>query len=295
MSRGCIVAKYLIVNADDYGMTPRVSRGILEAHTAGIVTSATALVNTPWAEGSLSAAVTAAPGLGLGLHLNLSFGGPVLSPDLVPSLVRDDGRFFSGNRLVGAMKQFRQSDIRRELAAQFKRFVALAGRPPDHLDSHQFLGGLQPGVFAAMLELAAEAHIPVRNPGDFLNGERLERLLLRIQRENGGGGPAFDDFRALPETLKILLRDLPPFRAPDAFRYEFYGTAARRDVLLGILDSLPEGVTELMCHPGYADGLEDSYARPREVELAILRDPLVRAAALERGIEFVSFAVLNAA
>ena len=48
-----------------------------------------------------------------------------------------------------------------------------------------------------------------------------------------------------------------------------------------------------MCHPGYADGLEDSYRLPRETELAILRDPLLRAAARDRGVELVSFAVLG--
>jgi chitin disaccharide deacetylase len=285
--------KYLIVNADDFGMSPGVSRGILEAHAAGVVTSTTALVNTDWAEESLSWAVARAPRLGLGLHINLSFGYPVLAPKLVPSLVGPDGRFFSGNRLLQAMKHFRKLDIRREVGVQFERCVALAGRTPDHLDSHQFVGGLHPEVFAAMLELAATEHIPLRNPGDFLDRERLDRLLLRIARENDGRGPAPGDFRSLPETLSTLRRSLPPFRAPDALRYEFYGGGARREVVVDIFDSLSEGVTELMCHPGYADGLEDSYRLPREAELAILRDPLLHAAARDRGVELVSFAVLG--
>src|SRR5262245_8660422 len=112
-------------------MSPGVSRGILDAHAAGVVTSTTALVNTPWAEEPLSWAVSRAPGLGLGLHVNLSLGCPVLPAAHVPSLVGPDGRFFSGQRLLQAMKQFRKADIRRELGAQLERFVALAGRPPD--------------------------------------------------------------------------------------------------------------------------------------------------------------------
>jgi predicted glycoside hydrolase/deacetylase ChbG (UPF0249 family) len=289
---GGTVPKYLIVNADDYAMSPGVSRGILEAHAAGIVTSTTALVNTPWAPESLSTAVSRAPGLGLGLHINLSFGAPVMPPASVPSLVRRDGHFFSGEQLLAAMKEFRKVDIRREVGAQFERFVTLAGRKPDHLDSHQFLGGLHPDVFAVMLELAGAEDIPLRKLDDFLDRGRLERLLLRIHHENNGRGPALEDFKSLPDTLNTLRRSLPQFRAPDGFRYEFYGSGARREVLLGIFDSLPEGVTELMCHPGYADGLEDSYYRPRETELAILCDPLLRAAARDRGIEFVSFAEL---
>jgi predicted glycoside hydrolase/deacetylase ChbG (UPF0249 family) len=289
------VPKYLIVNADDYGMSPGVSRGILEAHAAGVVTSTTALVNTPWAGASLRAAAARAPGLGLGLHINLSFGSPVLPPAQVPSLVGPDGAFFSGGRLLEAMGRFRKPDVRREVAAQFGRFVELAGRTPDHLDSHQFLGGLHPEVFAAMLELATAADIPLRDVGDFLDRARLWRLLLRIHQENGGRGPDFAALRALPDTLNTLRRALPPFRTPDAFRYEFYGSGARRGVFLDILGALPEGVTELMCHPGHADGLEDAYRRPRERELAILRDPLLREAARDRGVELVSFAVLGRA
>ena len=98
------VTTCLIVNADDYAMSPGVSRGILEAHARGVVTSTTALVNTPGAKEALAAARAGAPALGLGLHVNLSFGRPVLPPSAVPSLVGDEGHFFSGARLLDAMK-----------------------------------------------------------------------------------------------------------------------------------------------------------------------------------------------
>jgi predicted glycoside hydrolase/deacetylase ChbG (UPF0249 family) len=287
------VTTRLIINADDYAMSPGVSRGILEAHARGVVTSTTALVNTPGAAEALAAARAGAPGLGLGLHVNLSFGRPVLPPETVPSLVADDGDFFSGARLPGAMKRFCADDVRREVTAQFARFTQLAGRPPDHLDSHQHIGCLQPDVFAAMLTLADAADIPLRDPGDFLDPCRLARLLRRIGRENRGAGPCFEDFKHLPETLGVLCRGLPRYRSPDAFRYEFYGSGARLEVLLDLLGGLPEGVTEWMCHLGYADGLEDAYCAPRERELAILLDPLLQEAIRERGVVLTSFAVLG--
>jgi predicted glycoside hydrolase/deacetylase ChbG (UPF0249 family) len=283
----------LIVNADDYAMSPGVSRGILNAHARGMVTSTTALVNTPGAPEALAAARARAPLLGLGLHVNLSFGRPVLPPGAVPSLVGDDGKFFSGAWLLDAMKRFRADDVQREVAAQFARFTQLVGRPPDHLDSHQHLGCLQPDVFATMLTLADTANIPLRAPGDFLDPRRLARLLDHISRENQGAGPRFEDFKHLPETLSVLCQRLPPYRSPDAFRYEFYGSGARLEVLLDLLDGLPEGVTELMCHPGYANGLEDTYRTPRERELAILQDPLLPEAARERGVLLTTFAVLG--
>ena len=287
------MTNWLIVNADDYAMSPGVTRGILEAHAQGVVTSTTALVNTRGAAEALAAASAGAPGLSLGLHVNLSFGRPVLPPEAVPSLVAEDGYFFCGARLLDAMKRFRASEVRREVAAQFVRFAQLVGRPPDHLDSHQHVGCLQPDVFAALVTLAEAAGIPLRDPGDFLDSCRLARLLHRIGRENHGAGPRFEDFKHLPETLNVLCRGLPPYRSPDAFRYEFYGTGARLEVLLDLLCGLPEGVTELMCHPGYADSLEDSYCAPRERELAILQDPLLLKAVRERGVVLTSFAVLG--
>jgi predicted glycoside hydrolase/deacetylase ChbG (UPF0249 family) len=273
-------------------MSPGISRGILDAHVRGVVTSATVLVNTPGAAAALAAARAAAPALGLGLHVNLSFGGPVLPPSAVPSLVGAGGGFHLGARLLAAMKHFRADDVRREVGAQLARFVQLAGRPPDHLDSHQHLGCLQPDVFAVMLTLADAANIPLRDPGDFLDQCRLARLLQHIGRENCGAGPRFNDFESLPEALNARCRRLPRYRSPDAFRYEFYGSGARLEALIDILDGLPEGVSELMCHPGYVDGLDDAYREPRERELAILQDPSLLEAVRERGILLRSFAVL---
>ena len=86
------MAAYLIVNADDFNLTEGVSRGILEAHRRGIVTSTTVMVNLPGLEQSRSLA-RQAPRLGVGLHLNLTFGPPVLPAREVPSLVDDSSRF----------------------------------------------------------------------------------------------------------------------------------------------------------------------------------------------------------
>jgi predicted glycoside hydrolase/deacetylase ChbG (UPF0249 family) len=290
---GGAVTIRLIVNADDYALSRGVSRGILEAHVRGVVTSTSALVNMPGAPDELAAARACAPALGLGLHVNLSLGRPVLPPSAVPSLVRDDGAFFSGARLLDAMKRFRAADIWREVGAQFARFAQLVGRPPDHLDSHQHLGCLQPDVFAALVTLAEAAAIPLRDPSDFLDPGRLARVLHRIDWENGGAGPRFEDFKHLPETLSALCRELPRYRSPDAFRYEFYGSGARLEVLLELLGGLPEGVTELMCHPGYVDGLEDAYCAPREREMAILQDPLLLEVVRERCVVLTSFAALG--
>ncbi len=119
--------KLLVVNADDLGYDPEIDRGILEAHARGIVTSATAMVETPFAADALRAAPAS---LGTGLHAVLD-----------PSLDR------------GAA----ETALRRQLA----RFEALRGSPPTHLDSHKHAHA-HPRILEAFVAVAAERDLPVR-------------------------------------------------------------------------------------------------------------------------------------
>ena len=70
----------LIVNADDFGRSPGVNRGIVEAHRHGIVSSATLMANLPWSAAAASLA-DSVPSLGVGLHLNYCYGTPLV-PDV---------------------------------------------------------------------------------------------------------------------------------------------------------------------------------------------------------------------
>jgi predicted glycoside hydrolase/deacetylase ChbG (UPF0249 family) len=117
----------LVVNADDLGYDPEIDRGILEAHARGIVTSATAMVDTPFAAAALGAAPAS---LGLGLHL-------VVDPACPPARA--------------------EAEIRRQLA----RFEDLRGAPPTHLDGHRHAHAA-PGVLPALLRVAAPIRLPVR-------------------------------------------------------------------------------------------------------------------------------------
>ena len=118
---------FLLVNADDLGYDPEIDRGILEAHAAGIVTAATAMVDTPFAERALA---EAPPTLDLGLH----------------AVVRAE---------AGA------AEVARELARQLERFRALRGGPPTHLDSHRHHHAL-PALLPAFVEAARRERLPLR-------------------------------------------------------------------------------------------------------------------------------------
>jgi hypothetical protein len=119
--------KLLVVNADDLGYDPEIDRGILEAHQRGIVTSATAMVDTPFAEAALRSAPRS---LGVGLHA-------VFEP--------------------GASAADAEAALRRQLA----RFAELRGVAPTHLDSHKHAHAA-PAVLDAFATVASELGLPVR-------------------------------------------------------------------------------------------------------------------------------------
>ena len=251
------MTRRLIVNADDFAMTGGVSRGIAEAARRGIVTSATAMAHLGTLEAAL-AQVRDLPRLGLGLHLTFTWGPPAAGADRVPSLVGPDGRF---PRDPGALAaRARPEHVAAECAAQFDRFVRAVGRPPTHLDGHHQVHTLSP-VREAVLDLATGHRLPVRSP---------DAEMRRLVRQRG----------------------LP---TPDGFLGEAgsepYWT---RERLVEAIRSLPEGTTEIMCHPGYfdADLAHSRYGRQREGELAGITDAAVRAAVAEAGIELMTYAAL---
>ena len=104
------MTKRLIVNADDYGLTPGVSRGIREGHLKGIVTTATAMMNMPSVEEDLRIAARECPGLGLGVHLVLTAGEP-LRHATGSSFRRPDGRFYSIGEISRSNTFFDQIDV----------------------------------------------------------------------------------------------------------------------------------------------------------------------------------------
>lgn len=252
--------RVLVVNADDFGLTPGVSRGILEAHRRGIVRSTTALVNLA-PDPALEGEAAAARGLGIGLHLNFTWGRPVSPPGAVASLVDAEGRFYREPRQVAEVA--RLEDVVREAEAQLETFQRRFGRAPTHLDSHHHVHR-QPRVMDAVLGVALAARLALRSldPG-FRDGLRRHGVL----------------------TSDHFLGDTG---------LEPYWTVTR---LLDALAALPLGVTELMCHPGYADpGLAFSrYGAQREVELQALCDGEVRATVERLDIRLAHFGELRPA
>ncbi len=278
------MTRALIVNADDYGLTPGVSAGIRQAHTAGLVTSTTVMMNMPAAAAELPRALAECPRLGLGVHLVLTAGQPVLPATALPSLMRlADRPGFPTLAAFGAgLARLDLAEVHAEWRAQIERFVRAAGRPPTHLDSHHHTAYFTPALFNTMLSLARQYGCAVRVP--IVTGAAGWRAL------NLPAAP--DQVEAAIAALLAALAAAPAVRHPDHFEPRFFGEHATEATLRSILAELPEGVTELMCHPGQVDpALEalSSYSRFRPLELAALATPGLRAAAEARGVRLIHF------
>ena len=270
----------LVINADDFGLSAGVNRGILEAHAAGVVTSASLMVNTPGFVAAATAA-RAAPRLGVGLHLNLTVGVPVSRLEAVPSLCGRDGRLRSLPRLVARALGGRlvASEVERECAAQIARARG-AGVRLTHLDGHEHVHVL-PGIWRSVVAAAQQAGIAtVRVP--------VEPLREVAWRPLAALGQAL-----ISAVVRLATRGVSPARQADHFRgFALTGRQDFAERLLAQLDRLEPGVTELMVHPGYPDAELAQWARyasGRERELAALLSPDVRARLHRGDIELIDF------
>ena len=285
----------LIVNADDLGWTSGVNRGIAEAHRNGIVTSTTVLANGAAFDDGVRLA-RGLPSLGVGVHLNLSDGAPLLPPGEISSLVGNDGRFSGGPEqllLRLARGRIALAEVEREWDAQVRK-VRAAGLEPTHLDGHKHVHML-PGLFPVALKLAKRHGIGCVRIS-------LEQSSLRAALASGDSHSASVVLKQGVQArgLKLLARDARDLaeRAGIAAADYFCGIAQTGELTLPglekFLHSLPEGTTELMCHPGCADGeLRKSATRlqsSREEELRILTSTTVRNCVASLGIRLINYA-----
>jgi len=271
------MSKRLIINSDDYGRTPEISRGIREAHLQGVVTSTTCMLNIPTTPADIAVALRETPKLGLGVHLVLTAERPLLPREQVTTLTNEDGTFLKLATLISRIGLIEVREVKAEWHAQVESFVQAAGRRPTHLDSHHHSSYFSPALFRAMLELAAEFDCAIRLPVVYGSDEMAGLPPELI-------GP-------IKEYAPKLLREFNP-RRPDAFFASFYDELATREEITRLFGQVKEGSCEIMCHPGHVDeafAKESSYNKQRETELGILTDPAVKRAVETHGIELINF------
>jgi predicted glycoside hydrolase/deacetylase ChbG (UPF0249 family) len=223
--------KRLIINSDDYGRTPDISRGIRESHSRGIVTSTTCMMNIPTTVADIAIALKETPQLGMGVHLVLTMSRPITQREVSSSITDENGNFFKLDHFMKRVSNFNVEEIKTEWRAQIEAFIEAASRKPTHLDSHHHSSYFSPELFRTLLMLAKEYDCAIRFP--FTN---------RIPRE----------LEETYEQVPKLMKEFDP-RRPDTFLVDFYDEGATQEKLLNMINNLSDGTSEIMCHPGYVD------------------------------------------
>ena len=276
--------KQLIINADDLGLTSGVNRGILRAFQDGIVTSASLLVTGSAFEEAVTLARQNRE-LDVGLHLTLVEERAVLGRQALPTLVDETGRFprtsgeFFRRAVLGRISW---DEVEREVAAQIARFQK-AGLRLSHINSHQHLH-MFPPVLQIVRRLTRKMdNVWIRNPagpwrkapgvrmGRWLQQLGLNLTCLSAQRLHG-----------------LLLPQMPH----GMYGFEVSGRLTR-SALEQILRKIPDGLYELICHPGEDDAETRTryshwgYRWAEELEALTARE--TRVVLQEQGIVLTSF------
>ena len=268
--------KQLIVNADDFGITPEVTRGILEVARAGVVRSTTAMTNGPHFGASMAALAASGLDLDVGLHCTLTWGRPLTDPREVPTLVGPDGRFLSRIALLrrAILGGIAVDEAYRELRAQAERLLAV--RPSiTHLDGHHHVHTFPTIALAA--ERVAErfgiryVRAPLEGRWSPATWATVRRLVVAALP---AAGPGYWRRR------KLLTSD----------HFGGFALGARpglRERWIAALGRVRPGITEIMVHPGYVSTEIDGYNAGREEEVRVLTDAAILAAAREAGVEII--------
>jgi len=266
--------KVLIINADDLCMNDETYRAIIEAYQSGIVTSTSAFVTFAEPVKTLQYIHKEYTDMPIGLHLNLTEGKPVLSASEIPTLVDKNGNFYTSDNIISKLSDMKIDEVRKELNAQVKLFLS-SGVPLDHINCHHHIAALFTPFHTVMREISLMYKVPMRNPVPY-------SVYQKMNVKSGGGGSfagkkmitygILHPFKSVPLMKKVgpaafieqeKIDNEAGVRMPDWFIDSFFENATVDD-LNSIVNQLPEGISELMCHPG------------RTGECKVLTDPEVR-------------------
>jgi predicted glycoside hydrolase/deacetylase ChbG (UPF0249 family) len=240
----------LILNADDFGLTPGINRAIAELHAAGVLTSATLMANGPAFDDAVAHAHSH-PTLAIGCHIVLTDGIPVSEPSRIPTLL-GPGRHSFRSSLTHFIRdlllhRINPEEVTREAHAQIEKITA-AGIPITHLDTHKHTH-IFPAIARPLLQVAERANIhAIRNPFEppwslaLKQGTPLRSLGIKLLT------PLRTRFEALPQISNRTI-----LTADGTLAISATGQLTPT-TLAGILRALPStGTYELCCHPGYND------------------------------------------
>lgn len=261
----------LIINADDFGLTPGVNRGIAELYDAGALTSATLMATGTAFDDAVSLA-KARPGLGVGCHIVLTDGVPASAASRIRTLITPEGQRFRPRLetfiLALLSNQIEPDEIEQEAVAQIRR-VQDAGLVVTHLDTHKHTH-IFPNVLKALLRAAARTGVrAIRNPFEqpwafpLSNGTSARTSQVRLIQ------PLKRSFLAQPSIRCGQIRTTDGTIGVSATGH------LDEPTLRSLIGALPEGTWELVCHPGYNDAALDQVTTRLRASREVEREALL--------------------
>lgn len=287
--------KRLIINADDFGLTPGVNKAIIELNTAGALSSATLMASGPFFADAVHLGF-AQTTLGVGCHVVFTDGTPVLPPREIPSLIdpsgRSPGRFrptvggFVSDLLRG---RIRGAELEAEAIAQIRR-IQTSGLHVTHVDTHKHTHVFR-RVLRPLLRAARHCGVQaVRNPFEptwSVASTPKANLLRRVQ---------VHALRTACMGFAKLTREMGLATTDGSIGLLATGILDRA-LLCSLLRAIPNGTWELVCHPGYQDkALEQTVTRlraTREIELQALLSVVPQTLTKDSNLSLIHFGQLN--
>jgi len=274
----------LIVNADDFGLSRSVNRGIIESHRSGIVTSTTILANGGAFEDALRY-LSDNPKLGTGIHLNILRGRSVSDPRCLPNITREGLFFVKLPYLAVMLRKKVMREIEIEYRSQIEKMLKHNAKIT-HLDSEKHHHCF-PSVFELVVRLASEYKIPA----------------VRLGNEKICSNNLLKSFKLIPLCFfaKVNKNTLIKNNVKSAEYQIGIGMTGKMEMetLIAVLSMLPPGTTELCAHPGYYDALHEQETaelgsfyidKTREKEIKILTDNKIMEIISRSNIELINYA-----
>ncbi|MGI8420269.1 MAG: carbohydrate deacetylase [Candidatus Levyibacteriota bacterium] len=261
--------KKLIINADDFGMSKEVNEGTKEGIRQGIITSVSVMANMPYFDDAIRF-LKKHPQISVGLHFNITEGKSLLIPKDAKNLIREDDYFYHWPHMIGrvATKNIKPTEIEQELKKQYTA-LKKTGLPITHIDSHHHIH-LYPSIFKIVSAFADREKIQSLR-GNYFNSWNLT---LGVWKK-----PIVTQVIV---NSALLLSNLKHGNHKHLYEINrFYDINWGKDLsnkeLLVILNNLPQGTTEFICHLAIESATGNkTFLTPRYKVLKLLTDPQVK-------------------